>query len=187
MDKYVIERGVHHNTLRDATLGQWKRSLVEFLGVLYPKNLNILSSTDFYNDSLSISLPEEAEVVKEMERENKSHLGRMFSPWKERKEYYIIIRDELFKADWRAMSTFAHEFVHAIDFDDLICVVDNEYKTNIKEHPLYIPLFCWSEFHSNYIQRLFTMWVMCEINNQKYTSCRITRKPSKTVINRNKA
>ena len=173
MDTYFDYHTLHHNEDRTKTLELWSKEFLEFINVKYINPPHIISSTDFEADSLQIAVDKETASIREMIDKGQSHIGRMFFPLKERNDYYIIFKDELFNNNWKALSTFAHEFTHVIDYKNFIAhdtmMNGNKYTKNIKDHPLYPIMFHWGEFHANYVQRLFSMWLLMRLNPDKYS------------------
>lgn len=170
MDTYFDYSKLHHNKTRTKTLEMWEEAYLKITNSFPVRPLHIISSVNFYEDSLALTVGNEKERLINMERNGQNHLGRMFCPLLERQDTYIMIRDELFGHWWRPLLTFAHEYNHAIDYNLFIKCAGNEYNQIISKHPFYKTFVQWSEFHANYKQRLLSMSILTDINKSKYTS-----------------
>ena len=172
MCEYINYEVLHHNTTRTEPLDLWKNEFLKYTRAKPIQNLHIISSTNFDNDSLAIAQSEERAQIKDLKNSGHRHIGRMFFPLRGRKSFYIIIDDGLFNNGWHALSTFAHEFTHAIDYRNFMTYAsykDHKYNYNIKEHPLYNIMYKWGEFHANYVQRIFSMLFLTIKYPKQYT------------------
>lgn len=170
MDTYFDYSKLHHNEARTKTMELWEEAYLKASDSSPIRPLHIISSTDFYTDSLSLALDSEKDMIIDMEEAHQYHLGRMFCPLGERKDFYIMIRDELFGHWWRPLLTFTHEYTHVIDYDNFIKCIGDTYKQRVSDHYSYKIFTQWSEFHATYKQRLITMSILADFNEKKYTS-----------------